>query len=173
MTAFRHQVSPIKPEGFSLVEVVLALGVVAFAIVAILGVIPVGLSSGRSSQSETRAAQIAQDILSSLASQSQTTFSNCSIKQSATNTALNFSYNVDLTSNTGNAPYTFAADNDGHLAVIDADHPAASFPYQVVLYVAKDPAGFDSGHAALVTVRVAWQPFSENPRDFVRILTNY
>jgi len=42
--------------GFSLVEVVLALGVVAFAIVAILGIVPTGLSSSHGAQDETRAA---------------------------------------------------------------------------------------------------------------------
>lgn len=156
---------------FSLVEVVLALGVVSFAIVAILGVIPVGLNAGRSSQSETRSGQIAQDILSSLASQSQANFATCVIKQPATTTALDFSYNITLDGST--ASYVFAADNDGHLAVPVPPQTAASFPYQVTVFVAKDPTGFDTGYAALVTVRVAWQPFSTNTRDFVRIFTRY
>ncbi len=38
---------------FSMVEVVLALGIIAFGVVAILGVIPVGLSTGRSAQGDT------------------------------------------------------------------------------------------------------------------------
>jgi len=154
---------------FSLVEVVLALGVVAFAIVAIFGALPAGLNAGHSSQDETRSAQIAQDVLTSLASQAQMNFPNCVIKQSATQTALDFSYNIALD---GSIPsYTFAADNDGHLAVADA---TKSYAYQVIVYVANTaPTGFDAGYAALVTVRVAWQPFAQNYRDFVRIITKY
>ncbi len=171
MSRFEGALPSLGKRAFSLVEVVLALGVVSFAIVAILGVIPVGLNSGRSSQSETRAAQIAQDILSSLASQSQANFTNCVIKQPATTTALDFSYNITLDGST--PTYVFAADNDGHLAVPVPPQTAANFPYQVTVFVAKDPAGFDTGYAALVTVRVAWQPFTENTRDFVRILTKY
>ena len=46
-----------RVRGFSLVEVVLALGVVGFALVAILGVFPVGLTTQHSAQDDTRAAQ--------------------------------------------------------------------------------------------------------------------
>ncbi len=162
-----HQI--VSERGFTLVEVVLALGVVAFAIVAIFGALPVGLSASHSSQDDTRSGQIAQDILASLSSQAQTNFPNCVVKQSATQAALDFSYNVTLDGTT--ASYTFAADNDGHLAVADA---TKAYPYQVTVYVANTaPAGFDTGYAALVTVRVAWQPFAQNYRDFVRIITKY
>jgi uncharacterized protein (TIGR02598 family) len=156
---------------FSLVEVVLALGVVAFAIVAILGVFPAGLNTGRSAQNETRAAQIAQDILTSLASQAQTSFPNCVIKQSATTTAQDFSYNVTLDGSTPS--YVFSADNDGHLLVPGGGGTAA-YPYEVTVFVDQNPpTGFDTGYAALVTVRVAWQPFAQNMRDFVRVITKY
>ena len=155
---------------FSLVEVVLALGVVAFAIVAILGAFPAGLSTSRFSQNETRASQIAQDILTSLASQAQTNFPNCVIKQSATTTASDFAYNVKLDGST--PTYVFAADNDGHLAVPTAG--TVAYPYEVTVFVdATPPPGFDAGYAALVTVRVAWQPFAQNIRDFVRVVTKY
>lgn len=54
---------------FSLIEVTLALGVIAFALVAILGVFPIGLASDRSNVSETRAAQIANAIIASIDAQ--------------------------------------------------------------------------------------------------------
>jgi len=47
---------------FSLVEVTLALGVIAFALIAILGLIPVGLSSARDATEDTRVSLIAQDV---------------------------------------------------------------------------------------------------------------
>jgi len=52
--------------GFSLVEVVLALGVIAFALVGIMGLFPVAMRSAQESQRETRATLIAQQIFSDL-----------------------------------------------------------------------------------------------------------
>ena len=52
--------------GFSLIEVVLALGVIAFALVGIMGLFPVAMKSAQESQRETRATLIAQQIFSDL-----------------------------------------------------------------------------------------------------------
>jgi uncharacterized protein (TIGR02598 family) len=57
---------------FSLVEVVLALGVVAFAIVAILGMFPIALTSNRSSINESRAAELVRAITGTIDSQCAT-----------------------------------------------------------------------------------------------------
>lgn len=56
--------SPRKPpsRGFSLIEVTIALGIVAFAVVAILGLLPTGLNTLRHSMDETIQAQILQTI---------------------------------------------------------------------------------------------------------------
>jgi len=53
-----------KNQGFSLVEVVLALGVVAFAFVAILGLIPAGMSSFRQAINISVCSQVAQRAIS-------------------------------------------------------------------------------------------------------------
>ena len=50
-----------KEKAFSLVEVTIALGIVAFGLVAVLGLIPVGLNAARDAVSDTRTSQIAQD----------------------------------------------------------------------------------------------------------------
>lgn len=47
---------------FSLVEVILALGVVSFAVMAILGLLPTGLSTLRASMNQTVEAQIVRSI---------------------------------------------------------------------------------------------------------------
>lgn len=47
---------------FSLIEVALALGIIAFALVAILGMIPVGLNASRDAIDDTRTSLIAQDV---------------------------------------------------------------------------------------------------------------
>ena len=50
-------------QGFSLVEVVLALGVVAFAFVAILGLIPAGMNSFRQAINISVCSQIGQKVI--------------------------------------------------------------------------------------------------------------
>jgi len=61
--------------GFSLVEVVIALGVIAFSLVAILGVFPAGLASNRASINDTRASQLVRAITATIDAQCAT-FSN-------------------------------------------------------------------------------------------------
>lgn len=53
-------------KAFSLVEIVLALGIISFALVGIMGLFPVAMKSAQESQRETRAAQIAQQVFNDL-----------------------------------------------------------------------------------------------------------
>lgn len=55
-----------RKTAFSLIEIILALGVIAFAIVGIMGLFPVAMKSAQESQRETRATLIAQQIFSDL-----------------------------------------------------------------------------------------------------------
>ena len=71
----RIPVSRARGAGFSLVEVVLSLGVIAFALVAILGVFPTGLRANRASISDTRAAEVLNAITATIDAQCAT-FSN-------------------------------------------------------------------------------------------------
>ena len=68
--------APSRQLAFSLVEVVLSLGVIAVGVIAILGVFPTALQTGHSAQDETRAPEIAQTIYGSLAAQAPSQFSN-------------------------------------------------------------------------------------------------
>jgi type II secretory pathway pseudopilin PulG len=56
-------------QAFSLIEIVLAVGVISFALVGILGLFPVALQTATSSQRETQAALIARSIFSDLESE--------------------------------------------------------------------------------------------------------
>ena len=63
----RHSPSPpTYPPAFSLIEVVIALGIVSFAVIAIVGMLPVALKSSQYSMRETDATIIAQRIFSEL-----------------------------------------------------------------------------------------------------------
>lgn len=52
--------------GFSLVEVTLALGIIAFALVGIMALFPVAMKSARESMEETKATLIARQIFADL-----------------------------------------------------------------------------------------------------------
>ena len=60
---------PNRAEAFSLIEVTIALGVVAFALIGILGALPLAMGNGRSSVEQTRSAAIANTLFVSLRSQ--------------------------------------------------------------------------------------------------------
>jgi uncharacterized protein (TIGR02598 family) len=61
--------------GFSLIEVTIAMGVVSFALIALFGLLPTGLTTFRSSIDRSVASQIAQNIISQAR---QTDFSSLS-----------------------------------------------------------------------------------------------
>ncbi len=52
--------------GFSLVEITLALGIVAFVLIAVLGLFSVGLDSSRRSASDTVISQVVNQVLSDI-----------------------------------------------------------------------------------------------------------
>ncbi len=54
--------------GFSLVEVAIALGIAAFCLVALLGLLPLGLNSTRAASEETLAMNIATAVIADLKS---------------------------------------------------------------------------------------------------------
>ncbi len=55
-------VEPVPIRGFTLVEVTLALGILAFCLVAILGLMPVGLDSFRNASRQAEAATLLRQI---------------------------------------------------------------------------------------------------------------
>lgn len=55
-----------QESAFSLIEIALALGVVAFALVAILGMVPVAVDAASESRLETRATFIARSMIETL-----------------------------------------------------------------------------------------------------------
>ena len=160
---------------FSLVEVVLALGVIAIAIVAILGVFPVALSTGHSAQDATRAPHIAQAVLSSIASQAPTQFNNVQLQFAPTPSPAPTPLSIDLTASSSPTAPTLYADNNGQLAT----SPGGA-AYAITIFTNNSPPGFPlapPAYANQVTVRVAVPAnapaANQTYRDYVRIISKY
>ncbi len=158
-----------RTHSFSLLEVVIALGVIAVGIVGVLAVFPTALQTGHSAQDETRAAHIAPSVFGSLVAQAPSQFTNVQIPLSA-----GVSPSINLTAGSGTTPaVTVYADNDGNL--IPNSTNAA---YAIFIYTNNAVPGFtDPASANLVTVRVAWPAnapaANQTFRDYVRIISKY
>jgi Tfp pilus assembly protein PilV len=176
---------------FSLVEVVLALGVIAVGIVAILGVFPVGLNTSHSAQDETRAPQIAQTIFAALASQ---TFAAVSIKLYNSAGTQTSSVDMDLTQENGTEPNLtgLSANNSGDVFILTGAGPAKFFSnhsppgvpasdttpvYAISVLFNNSPTGFDTQYANEVTITVAWPAgaaaANQTKRNYTRIISKY
>jgi uncharacterized protein (TIGR02598 family) len=157
-----------KKRGFSLAEVVIALGVITVGIVAVLGIFPTALQTGHSAQDETRAAHIAQSVFGSLVAQAPSQFSNLQLVLSDGSRASGINLTMSAT-----PALTLYADNDGKLM-----QDATKAAYAILIYTKNAVPGFtDPASANAVTVRVAWPAnalaANQTFRDYVRIISKY
>ena len=121
--------------GFSLIEVVLALGIIAFALVAILGVFPTGLSSNRTSVSDTRAAALANAIFATIDAQSNT-FSAVQC----------YGTTLDLTTlSTTDSKTIYASYSSPSQPLIGSNPTPSDWIYSIELKFDNDPAVTPSG----------------------------
>ena len=58
-----HSPSPRRTQGFTLVEIAIAIGILAVALVALMGMLPAGMSNFRKAMDTSVTAQIAQKLL--------------------------------------------------------------------------------------------------------------
>jgi Tfp pilus assembly protein PilV len=180
-----HSRAPRCQLAFSLVEVVIALGVIAVGVVTILGLFPTALQTGHSAQDETRAPQIAQSILTSITSQAQSALSSpppspapspaAVIYQPQPSPSPGFSYPVNLTTSSNPSSPNFYVDNDGKFT-----QDATTAAYAIFIFTNNSPPGFPTpppAYANQVTVRVAWPAnapaANQTYRDYVRIISKY
>jgi uncharacterized protein (TIGR02598 family) len=125
--------------GFSLVEVVVTIGVIAFSLVAIIGLLPIGLKSGRASIQETRANQIAQQIFNTIRSQPFNAVNFGGLG--------NASANVDLSSTTTTSTTRLYATYDGNFV-------AAADYFTIDIQYSNTPTGLNAGTANEVHVKI-------------------
>jgi len=160
-----------RNQAFSLLEVVIAMGVITVGIVGILGVMPTALQSGKSAQDETRAAHIAQSVFGSLVASAPSQFSAVPLPPT--------SVTIDLTASSSPTLPTLYADNYGTLT-----SSATGATYGIFIYTNNALPGFATTPptANQVTVRVLWPPIpgqgptpapNQTFRDYMRIVSKY
>ena len=153
--------------GFSLVEVVIALGIITVGVTAVLALFPAALQTSHSAQDETRAAHIAQSVFGSLVAQAPSQFSGV---QFLLSDGVTRSPSIDLRASSS---YTLYGGNDGQLT-----SSASNATYAITIYTNNSVPGFtDPASANAVTVRVAWPAnapaANQTFRDYVRIISKY
>lgn len=157
-----------KSDAFSLVEVVVAMGLISFAMIAILAFFPAGLSANRSSVQETRAAQIARAIAETIDSQCST-FNNIKC----------YGLTLDLTTlNTmaGSASMLYASypsNAAGDQPIISTN--STDSIYSVELRFDNNPAAgatLGAGKSSLIEIRVFGKSASEGSVEFFFLARN-
>lgn len=120
--------------GFSLVEVTLALGVAAFCLIVLFGLLPLGVKTNQTSISQTAAAALLSSVIADLR---------------ATPTTSPTSRQYEITLGTAKVLYF---DGEGQ-AVAPAD-PNASPRYRVTVTFPANPPGILA--PTFVTLKVSW-----------------
>lgn len=145
--------------GFSLIEVVLALGVITFVLVAVLGMIPVGMQTFRESAADTRAAQMARAVFATLRTEP---FETVRIGGQELNLA-------ELETADWSEPgATLYADNEGALITSVGDAI-----FTIELRFRQQPAGLPPGEASEVHLVVRQRDGSPVSPPFVSIIEKH
>lgn len=135
--------------GFSLVEVTLALGVAAFCLITLFGLLPVGVKTNQSSTSQTAAAAVLSSVVADLRATPKTSLT---------------SPQYEITFGT---PKILYFDSEGR-AVTPTD-PNASLRHRLTVTFPSNPAGTYA--PTFVTLKISWpalvDPATTTGVDFV------
>lgn len=134
----------LRDNGFSLVEVTLALGVAAFSLIAIFGLLPIGLQTQRNATEQTAA----PGILSAIAADMRATPPAATTSQR---------FNIPIPANSTSSSTTLFFNAEGE---ISAD-PSGS-RYRVLITFSPNAAG--SNAATFAALQLTW-PAAATPEN--------
>ncbi len=134
-------------QAFSLVEVTLALGVTAFSLIAVMGLLPVAAKTHRAAVQQTRA----NDILTAIVADFRATPKGSGNSSSQYQTLL---------PNDRNKPSYLYFSNDGSTGE-KANKPTEGTTFYAVISYIDPPAGAGSSTATLFHIKVCW-PYGED-----------
>lgn len=125
--------------GFSLVELTLALGIAGFCLIALLGLLPLGIETNRTASSQTAAASIVSNIVADLRSTPPSSITSSQ-------------YNITL----GTAKVLYI-DDEGK--VVNPTDPNAAASYRIAITFPPAPVGpFGS---TFVSLRISWPALAD------------
>ncbi len=143
---------PHSTSAFSLVEVALALGVAVFALAAIIGLLPIGLSSNQASVEQTTAAALATSVVTDL--QATPVEIPAVVKTSPR-------FQISLPAS-GSATHTLFLREDGSAAgSVDANADPAQDPRYRVTLVVTAPSAPTQKTATTVRVLITWPALAD------------
>ncbi len=119
---------------FSLVEVTLALGIAAFCLIAVFGLMPVGVQTNRNATSQTAATSILSDVIADMRATPKTT-------------SISTQYGIAFSTNSTTTLYF---DGQGQFAT----SLGANSRYRLTVTIPTNPAGPNS--ATFADLKVTW-----------------
>jgi uncharacterized protein (TIGR02598 family) len=131
---------PSHLAAFSLVEVTFALGIAAFCLIAVFGLMPVGVQTNRNATSQTAATSILSNVIADM---------RATPKTASTSTQ----YGIALSTNSTTTLYF---DSQGQFAT----SLGANSRYRLTVTIPTNPAGPNS--ATFADLKVTW-PAAANP----------
>ena len=148
---------------FTLVEVVVALGIVSFAIIAVLGIFPLALTSNRSGMNEARAAQLVRAITGTIDAQCAT-FNNIDC----------YGQTLDLTSlKPGDSPrLLYAAYAEPNQPTISTSTTDAVCTIELRFDNNPPAAAIGAGKVNMLEIRIFGKDRSEGAMEFFYLARN-
>jgi uncharacterized protein (TIGR02598 family) len=125
---------------FSLVELTLAIGIAAFCLIAVFGLMPVGVQTNRNATSQTAATSILSNVIADL---------RATPKAASTSTQYGIAFSANSTT-------TLFFDGQGQFAT----SLGANSRYRLVVTIPTNPAGPNA--ATFADLKVTW-PAAANP----------
>src|SRR5438552_3303207 len=120
--------------GFSLVELTLALGIAAFCLIAVFGLMPIGVQTNRNATSQTAATSILSSVIADIRATPKTT---------STSTQ----YGIALSTNSTTTLYF---DGQGQFVTT----LGANSRYRLIVTIPSNPAGANA--ATFADLKVTW-----------------
>lgn len=140
---------------FSLVEVTMALGIAAFCLVALLGLVPVGLNSNRNAVQQTAAASIAASVITDIRNQVAISALAPPPLSPTSNYTPRYKFNIAPPALAPVVHYVYVS-ADGSATPVDSP-PAAGSVYKVTVGLLSPP-GREPWEATPVRIMVTWPP---------------
>ena len=158
---------------FSLVEVTLAIGIAAFCLITVVGLIPVGVQTNRNATSQTAATNIMAAVVADLRSTSKTQFSSArfGITIPSNHTSGAASNCQPCAQCWNNQTQTKYFDDAGQLVA------SASARYRVTLTLVQNPSATTTTGALFYDIRTTWpaaaDPCAMTPSGSVEMLAAF